>query len=418
MKKAIVLAGGGAKGAYEAGFMKAVLEVGKDYQIVTGTSIGALNACLLAQKDIDVLLHLWQTIDSEDVFAGGLPKLSLNLEEMLDQSHLVLSFFKKYIQEKGADITPLKKLIRQCLDEEKLLSSPIDFGLCTVMYPSLQPVMITKQEMGQDIFDYLIASASCFPLFPIHTFHQQGYIDGGYYDNLPIDLALDMGAEEVLVVDMSQKATHPHYLHRPYIFYTQPYASLNGFMDFSREAMDRQLRLGYQTAMKYLGKYVGVRYTFLPFQTSLFQDVYRQSLYLERRVRSLTHHEAKSHLIDKLMQAHHDEPLSEKDYLYILLDWLADLCQRDDSYVYQFDLFVRDILQDFSDYMQEDFQISLFRLNKEISSLKALPQKTLMGLLIHAMMYPQKESLDIEKIMPFFLKEIMMAKLIIMFQYR
>ena len=54
MKKAIVFAGGGAKGAYEAGFIKAIHEAQMDYQIVTGTSIGALNACLLAQKDIDV----------------------------------------------------------------------------------------------------------------------------------------------------------------------------------------------------------------------------------------------------------------------------------------------------------------------------------------------------------------------------
>lgn len=50
MKRAVVLAGGGSKGAYEAGFMKALSELGIDYQIVTGTSIGAMNGCLLAQQ--------------------------------------------------------------------------------------------------------------------------------------------------------------------------------------------------------------------------------------------------------------------------------------------------------------------------------------------------------------------------------
>ena len=56
---------------------------------------------------------------------------------------------------------------------------------------------------GKHIFDYLIASASCFPIFPIHTFKEQSFIDGGYFDNVPVDLALDMGADEVIIVDMN-----------------------------------------------------------------------------------------------------------------------------------------------------------------------------------------------------------------------
>ena len=50
------------------------------------------------------------------------------------------------------------------------------------------------------------ASASCFPVFPTHNFQNQSFIDGGYYDNVPVDLALDMGADEVIVVDMHEEA--------------------------------------------------------------------------------------------------------------------------------------------------------------------------------------------------------------------
>ena len=146
MKRAIVLAGGGSKGAYEAGFMKALRELNIDYQIVTGTSIGALNGCLLAQQDQDAMEHLWQNLDVSQVFAGGFsPHFSFDIDNMLNQSNLVVSFFKKFIKEKGADITPLKELIRGLLKEDKLLSSPIDFGLCTVYYPSLKPLLITKE---------------------------------------------------------------------------------------------------------------------------------------------------------------------------------------------------------------------------------------------------------------------------------
>ena len=55
MKRALVLAGGGSKGAYEVGFVKALHELGIEYHIVTGTSIGALNGCLLAQNDFDAM---------------------------------------------------------------------------------------------------------------------------------------------------------------------------------------------------------------------------------------------------------------------------------------------------------------------------------------------------------------------------
>ena len=223
MKRAVVLAGGGSKGAYEAGFMKALSELGIDYQIVTGTSIGAMNGCLLAQQDLEALEKLWNHIDISQVFAGGFqPDFQFDLDTMLNQSNLIISFFKKYIKEKGADITPLKELIRSLLKEEQLLSSPIDFGLCTVHYPSLKPLFITKEEMNkQYIFDYLIASASCFPVFPIHSIQNEDFIDGGYYDNVPIDLAFDMGADEIIVVDMNSKeAIHKHYVNRPHISYT------------------------------------------------------------------------------------------------------------------------------------------------------------------------------------------------------
>lgn len=152
---------------------------------------------------------------------------------MLNQSNLALSFFKHYIKEKGADITPLKNIMKSLLDEDKLRVSSIDFGLCTVRYPSLKPLFITKNEMEKGhVLDYLIASASCFPIFPIHTFLGQSYIDGGYYDNVPIDLAFSMGADEVIVVDMNKDITHRHYLNRPHVIYTSPYLNLGGFMDF------------------------------------------------------------------------------------------------------------------------------------------------------------------------------------------
>lgn len=50
-KTAIVLAGGGSRGAYQIGVWKALREMGIDYQLVTGTSVGALNGVLMVQQE-------------------------------------------------------------------------------------------------------------------------------------------------------------------------------------------------------------------------------------------------------------------------------------------------------------------------------------------------------------------------------
>ena len=53
LKQALVLAGGGSKGAYQAGCIKALIELGYNFNIVTGTSVGALNGLLVVQKDYE-----------------------------------------------------------------------------------------------------------------------------------------------------------------------------------------------------------------------------------------------------------------------------------------------------------------------------------------------------------------------------
>lgn len=414
MKRALVLAGGGSKGSYESGYVKALHELNIDYQIVTGTSIGALNGCLLAQKDNEALESLWDYMDISKVFAGGFqPDFNFDIENMINESNLVLSFFKTYIKEKGADITPLKNIIRGLLKEEQLLSSPIDFGLCTVHYPSLKPLFITKMEMEKDyIFDYLIASASCFPVFPIHTIKDKDFIDGGYYDNLPIDLAFEMGADEVIVVDMNSKeATHRHYLNRPHITYTMPYIDLGGFLDFSRETLDRNKRIGYQTAMKHFGSYVGVKYTFLNFETPLYHEFYKDILYLERYMRKTFRSDSGGNIVYKFMESHKEQPLDEREYLYVVLDWTLELVDRDPSYVYQFEIVVKDLLQDFKKYTDSDYQMLAFRSTDDITrTFKNINKIGIVGRLLHGMLYPQEEKIDVEKFLTLFSKEVIIAR--------
>lgn len=287
MKTAIVLAGGGSKGAYQLGFYQAILELNVPFDIVTGTSIGALQGCLMVQENYQASYDLWHNLDISTVMKNGI-SIDGNLDNLVSQSNRFLPFFKQYIQNKGADITPLKELIDNLCDEEKMRASRIDFGLVTVEYPSLTPVQITKNEMEQgSMKDYLLASASCFPAFPIHEFNNKGYIDGGYYDNLPMRLAKRMGADYFILVDLSNhKPIHQEYLNRPNITYVIPSFDPGGFLDFDREDIERRIRMGYLDTMRAFHHYRGFHYTFSNTRKNYQQDpsFYEMILYLEAEI--------------------------------------------------------------------------------------------------------------------------------------
>ena len=65
---AIALEGGGAKGAYEAGVWKALDEAGVKYDAVAGTSVGALNGAMMAARDLDTAVKLWENVKFSQVF--------------------------------------------------------------------------------------------------------------------------------------------------------------------------------------------------------------------------------------------------------------------------------------------------------------------------------------------------------------
>ena len=205
-----------------------------------------------------------------------------------------------------------------------------------------------------------------------------------------------MGADEIIVVDMNSKeATHKHYVNRPHITYTMPYVDLGGFMDFSREALDRNKRLGYQTAMKCFGDYLGVKYTFQQFESPLFHVFYKDILYLERYMRKMFRSDTGGNLVYRFMEAHKDQPLSENDYLFVALDWTLELVGRDPSYVYQFDLVVQDLLKDFEKYTNPEYQMVSLRSTDEISkTLKNINKLGVVGRLLHGMLYTETHDLQ------------------------
>lgn len=325
-KTALVMSGGGSKGAYEVGCIRALKELGYQFDIVCGTSIGALNGLLVAQNDYELLYDLWENMDVSTIMKEPL-NFELSLDSLMSQKNMIMPFFKSYINEKGADITPLLEKIHSLFYPEHLKESGITYGLVTVGFPSLKPLEVTNHEMKEEeVVEYAIASASCFPAFPIHKINGNGYIDGGYYDNLPISMALNLGADQVIAIELNREVTHPQFLNRPNIMLIRPSWHLGGFLDFDREALDRRIHLGYLDTMKMHHRFKGYRYAFNLFDETeekierLYKQILNYENMINRPIRSKVVSTSMTPITDLFNENSYKEQLSMEDYLILTLE--------------------------------------------------------------------------------------------------
>lgn len=262
-KRALVLGGGGSKGAYQVGAYRALRELGFSFSLVTGVSIGALNGAMIAQGDFDKASALWESLDVEKVIGSGL-NLTTDMDYYFDNAQKLLPFLKAYTQNKGMDTAPLWKIITTHLDYAKLVHSRLDFGLLCLEVPSFQACEQTKSSLTKESFaHWVMASASCFPAFPIYEIGGKSYIDGGYYDNLPIDLAFKMGASEVIAISLHNDFV-TKYDSNPLVRHIRPSRYLGTMLDFSQDSITRNMQLGYLDTKRYFGSLVGLRFAFMP----------------------------------------------------------------------------------------------------------------------------------------------------------
>ena len=259
-KKALVLGGGGAKGSYEMGTWSAFNELGKEWDIVTGTSIGSLNGAMVAEGDFQKAEYLWKNIDFEKVFHENeedLPKI----ESTLDIVRFCLS---DALTEGSYDTRELYDIIKNGIDEDKIRSSGTRLGIMTVEVPSLKPWPLMIDDIPKGLLpDFLLASSSCFPVFKPWKIGDKKFIDGGYYDNLPVNLAIDAGAEDIVAVDLEAVGFNRTAKNREYPILTiKPYWNLGSLLDFEESGYERNKALGYNDAMKAYGFMEGMFFTF------------------------------------------------------------------------------------------------------------------------------------------------------------
>jgi NTE family protein len=193
-KLAFALSGGGSRGALQVGAMYALLEYGLQPDLLIGVSIGAANAAFVAlngfsRDSLDRLTAAWHSAGSSDLMPSNYLWLTMRAmfkRSSSDPSHRVRDFF-----------------IHQGLTP--------DLGFTDVTHPSLVIVSadlntgkpILHGTMPDDkILDAVLLSSTLPPWFmPVRN--QDRYLmDGAVVSNLPVEPALNLGATEVVALDL------------------------------------------------------------------------------------------------------------------------------------------------------------------------------------------------------------------------
>ena len=250
--KALVLAGGGARGSYQVGVWRALTELGWRPQIITGTSVGSLNGAMFALDLYETARDMWMSIRSQDVME--LPEENADLSEL----H---AFLREVVRDGGMDVTPLEEIVERVLDEDALRASPIRFGLVTVEKRGLKPRELTLEDIpAGKVKDYLLASAACFPALRAKQIDGVQFLDGGYRDNMPTALAQKMGAEELVCVDLEGVGiTRPNRTGLPTTL-IRSYWELGDILRFEPATARRNIELGYHDTLRAFGRLRGCAY--------------------------------------------------------------------------------------------------------------------------------------------------------------
>ena len=263
--KGLILAGGGAKGAYQIGAWKAFIELGIEFDLVCGTSIGAFNGAFYAQKQFDVAFELWNNMTMDELFNAD-ENVIKTFEGMMDNRNFSsgLAFFKDlygYVKEKkGLDISPLREKVDIFLDEELLRASDIMYGLVTVNLDKFKPLRLFADEIPEGELKYYLLGSAMVPGFARETSHPIKFMDGGVYDNLPIKMAVERKCDEIVAVCLSH--VRKKKFNGTTITYIEPSGNLGNFLHVDPEQIKTNMRMGYLDTLKVLGNIGGNKYYF------------------------------------------------------------------------------------------------------------------------------------------------------------
>ena len=232
MSKALVLSGGGARGAFEAGVIAGLRQRGERFDIICGTSIGAINGALCAQDDFTTLERMWRSIAARKVITyvpqvNALRDLVGRIEGLRSGPILrrlwnaAVAYFDYTVLEPPASMLklmgavaadPIQSVLNEVLDftrlrDTSLIVSATNLTMCGLdvfcwfgdpsrlqSFAGKQTDVTTRAITSDNYRDAVRASAAIpgafAPVDLVIAGQTYSYVDGGVANNTPIGQAI------------------------------------------------------------------------------------------------------------------------------------------------------------------------------------------------------------------------------------
>ena len=273
----LVLSGGGTRGAFQIGVWKALQELGINIKAIVGTSIGALNGAMFLQDDFYTTVRMYENIKIENIMKVE----GINSNKNIFDLSNIFNLASDYRKQKGIDNTPLREMIKQYINMDKLYNSEIDFGLVTYSVKNKTPLQKFKNEIPKEqMEDYLLAT-SCFPIFKPQIIDGEEYFDGGLYDNAPSNMLMEKGYKNIIIADIEAIGFSRKTADRDtYVKVISPSEDLGGMFEFNHEKIINNMKMGYLDTMRSFNKLQGHIYYFKPEEFAKMLDNFNlQTIY-------------------------------------------------------------------------------------------------------------------------------------------
>ncbi|WKY47354.1 patatin-like phospholipase family protein [Eubacteriaceae bacterium ES3] len=365
----LVLGGGGAKGAFEIGVWRALKEQNIEIGAAIGTSVGALNAAIIAQNNFELAYSFWSNLTVSQVLEFN-NQVQQNYQEKWSHENFEAfrSGFLSLIFEGGLNITPLRNNLEALISEEAVRSSPIRFGLVTVDLTNLKPRQLMIEEIPEgQLHDYLLAS-SALPVFKKQEIDGNVFLDGGFFDNVPVNFMASQGFEKIIAVELPVFG-----IKRPLQKQTIEQINISssqirgGMLNFNEENIQANIELGYLEGLKALGVLTG---NIFYLNQNLESPVYEHfsihigqhliSPALNKKMNSLLSLPPESSpemIIKKLTELHKRTEFKNFELAPSMLEITGKVLGIKKTQIYRPDALIHEILSQLHDFLEDDREL-------------------------------------------------------------
>ncbi|MEI0490918.1 patatin-like phospholipase family protein [Brachyspira intermedia] len=247
MKKlGLVLGGGGGLGSYQIGVWKALreYEVDKMIKAISGTSVGVLNACLIAQNNYDIAEYIW-TNEIEDKILS---------KKKMDKNNNYISS-NGIFSRKG-----LIEIIEKYLNIDIIINYEYPIYATAVNLKNIDAEYFKlNNKSAKEIKEIMMATSAIPVIFGRQTIEGVDYIDGGVEllkgNNLPLKPLYEENCDEIIAINLYKESTREKF-NNCKVYEIVPSNDIgnffNGAMDFSLEGAKMRIKEGYNDAKNML----------------------------------------------------------------------------------------------------------------------------------------------------------------------